>query len=101
MREIINKKNYKENERRYKDWSKDKLIDSCESKIKTTMIGAIAAMEKQLGHLMENDSIREKFLDIRETILDQGNSQIRKMKDELENYEVEWLKYRIEFRRKQ
>ena len=52
-------------------------------RIRTTMIGAIAAIENQFQYLWENDEVlKEKFNELRKTILDLGNKQIRLFKEE-------------------
>ena len=61
---------------------KEELMRDIETKIKTTMIGAIAQFEKYFGYLWEEDSInREKYEDLweeaRNNILNNGNHQIR------------------------
>lgn len=52
-------------------------------RIRTTMIGAIAAVEKYFADEISNDeSFREKFNCARKEILDLGNKQIRNLKEE-------------------
>lgn len=88
----------KEQERKYKLDSRDKLEKFCESKIKTTMIGAISQLEKEFSRELADPEFAARFNRIREGILDQGNNQIRSLKAELVKYEVELLRYYIEMR---
>lgn len=94
---IIDKRNEKEREKRNKELSKERLLKFCEGKIKTTMIGAISAIEKELGDDIDGD-LKDSFRRIRETILDQGNNQIRSLQTELDNYDIEYF-YNIPMRR--
>lgn len=62
--------------------NKEELIKDMETKLKTTMIGAIAQFEKYFSHLWEEDSPdREEYEDLweeaRNHILNNGNHQIR------------------------
>ncbi len=89
---------------KYKAESKVRLARILSTKIRTTMIGALAAIEEHLGPLwgpgedtvimsrMELEALYEK---IRQQILDNGNNQIRNFQTELEQYDVEWLRYKI------
>lgn len=63
------------------------------SRIKTTMIGAIADIE-------DLDIDDETFNEIRSKILDRGNSQIRSIQRELDNYRVTRV-YKYNFRIKE
>lgn len=65
--------------------SKEKLVKSCISKMKTIMIGAIADIEG-----IDN----EEFERIRKNILDRGNNLIRAFEAELNQYDIN---YRGEF----
>lgn len=86
---------------------KERLQTIIEKKLKTTMVGAINSIEKHFGFLWEGDKedlspteleIREIFEEARKEIFDLGNKQIRNMKEELENYEVEWKRYKTYFK---
>lgn len=87
-------------DKKYLDMSRNKLKKFCETRIKTTMIGALDAIEKGMGDLWNDNStealaLREKFADVRQIILDNGNRQIRLLDKEFDNYEVELLRYHI------
>ena len=81
----------KEEQKRLKDLNK--LTNLIESKIKTTMIGAISDIEKNLPEIIGT----EAFGVIRQDILDRGNDQIRIIKSELAHYNIEFLGYTFKF----
>lgn len=76
--------------------SKRRLLKIVEQKIRTTMIGAICAIEEKWGFLWndgnpQNEEQKEYFMefqDIRTQILDNGNKQIRNITDEISNYVI-------------
>lgn len=84
-------KRYKEENR--KKNSKDRFLRFIESKIKTTMIGAISDIEKTMGDFINTKEGSELFSKIRESILDRGNYQIRDLKDEADLYNIEFNGY--------
>lgn len=84
-------KRYKEENR--KKNSKDRFLRFIESKIKTTMIGAISDIEKTMGDFINTKEGSELFSKIRESILDRGNYQIRDLKDESDLYNIEFNGY--------
>ena len=82
--------------------SKVRLKKDIKKKIETTMIGALASIEKFFGPLWGHDNpdqtpdqarIKELYEDLRSEILDKGNTQIRNSESELESYDVTWNKY--------
>ena len=80
----------------YKKDSKERLKKIARKKIQTTMIGALDTIEKHLGFLWENDSkMRTIYETVRQDILDRGNDQIRNLDSELEQYDIEWLRYHL------
>ena len=85
--------------------SKDRLLKEINKRINTTMIGAIASVEKYFGKMwgFENDDItpqqqrmKEIFEELRSEILDKGNAQIRNFEAELSSYDVVWNRYHID-----
>ena len=85
---------------KYKTDSKERLKKIARKKIQTTMIGALDTIEKHLGFLWEDDSqqskqLREIYADVRQEILDRGNDQIRNLDNELNQYDIEWLRYHL------
>lgn len=89
-------------DKQYKDKSKKRLKDYCETRIKTTMIGALDVLEKNLKDLWEDGDIelRNRFDIIRQLILDNGNRQIRLLDKEFTEYDIELLRYHITLMRK-
>ena len=89
---------------RYKVDSKNRLSKIVKKKIKTTMIGALASVEKHFAFLWGEDDDRtadqqamyDIFQELRSDILDKGNAQARNVDAELNQYEVEWLRYQRE-----
>lgn len=86
-------------QQKFEESSKDRLFAIVEKKIKTTMIGSLAAIEKRLKFLWEDgeNALDFKVLydSIREEILNIGNTQIRNVEKELEQYKVEWKRYTL------
>lgn len=84
----------------YKTKSKDRLSRIAITKIKTTMIGALASIESHLSFLWEDNSpesirLKELYEVVRQEILDNGNNQIRNLKTELDQYDIEWLRFNL------
>lgn len=76
-----------------KENSKKRLLEISKSKIKTTMIGAIATIEEHLGELLNsNEEFQDIFSIIRSAILDKGNNQARNLETEFANYDIIWQK---------
>lgn len=85
---------------KYKADSKERLKKIARKKIQTTMIGALDSVEKRLGFLWEGDSkqskqLREIYNVVRQEILDRGNDQIRNLDTEIDQYDIEWLRYNL------
>lgn len=84
--------------------SKTKLARDIKKRIETTMIGALASVEKYFGEFWgmysaeKNDEqlrVEELYEELRSEILDKGNAQIRNIQAEIQNYDVLWQKYHI------
>lgn len=95
--------------KQYLDQSRDRLSNILTTKLKTTMIGALHQFELVFGHLWghgkpneelteEEKSNRQKWNDLRTEVLNNGNNQIRGMKEELRNNTIHWNRYRTEIR---
>lgn len=89
------------NKDKYKKDSKERLKKICITKIRTTMIGALSIIEEKFNELKKIDSDMDEFLsnlyqEMRQAILDKGNTQIRNIESEFEQYSIEWLRYRLE-----
>jgi len=90
---------------KYKSDSRDRLGKICTKKITTTMVGALDSIERHFGFLWNNNNddvlsdeakhMKQLYEKVREEILDNGNNQIRNLLLELEQYEVEWMRYTL------
>jgi hypothetical protein len=88
--------------------SRDKLRALVSKRIRTTMIGALAAVEENLKEYWtpedgedatpEQERLYSMFQQIRSVILDNGNNQIRLLEQDIDNFTVEARKYHMEFR---
>lgn len=86
---------------KYKEDSRERLSSNVKKKVQTTMIGAISSIEEHFGFLWDSDTqeaeqMRQLFFRLRSEILDKGNYQIRNIDAELAQYDVEWLRFRLE-----
>lgn len=86
--------------------SRARLKREVKKKMQTTMIGAVASVEKYFGHLWghgvdnpspEQQRMHQVFEEMRTEILDKGNHQIRSIESEIETYDVVWNKYHTNF----
>lgn len=83
-----------DSKKKYKLSSRDRLAKIITTKIRTTMIGALETVEKTFGFLWDQSpEMRELYEKARNEILDRGNNQIRNITTELEQYDIEWLRY--------
>lgn len=89
-------------EEKYKNDSKERLSKILRKKVETTMIGALSSIEKHLGFLWTADNgeltpeqkvMYDLYQKVREDILDKGNNQARNVDAELNQYEINWLRY--------
>jgi len=95
----------KMHEETFKQNSKRRLMKIVEKKCQTIMIGAIAQIEESLGSELWGDKDQsvdgkywfEKFQALRNKILNNGNTQIRAIMDELSNHTVTWERYQTQF----
>lgn len=90
------------------DKYKERLKKIIGKKIETTMIYPLSQFEVAFGELWgcglpedkltdEELIMRKKWEEVRQRILDNGNRQKRNAMSELEQYNVEWLRYRQVF----
>jgi hypothetical protein len=90
-----------------KDASRERLLKIIEKKIRTTMIGALAAIEETIGRELWGHGKPDKnctpeelrwrgiWLEkVRPAILNNGNSQLRAMQAEVVLYDMMWNGYR-------
>lgn len=94
-------------EENYRQQSKRRLQKIIETKITTTMIGAISAIEQKFGFLWgqgkPTDELTSKELDmlalkdeLRTEILNNGNNQKRAVVAEINQYDIEWKRYHMD-----
>jgi len=88
----------------YRKRSRELLKELFEKSAKTIMVGALSKLEEEMGHLwgadgssMTTEMIENKksFDAVRKYIFDNGHNQINLIKDELDNYDVTWLRYQL------
>jgi len=89
---------------RANEQTRDRLIKFCQTKVRTTMIGALAAFEKNFSEMMDSleerdsEKIKECFTRTRESILDLGNQQIRGIDHEIKKHDVSKRVYSVIFK---
>ncbi len=92
---------------RYASQSRERLRRNMETKIRTTMIGALSAVEQRFGslwgqgkprHLLTEDELRWDEIKevLRTEILNNGNNQLRAAAAEIGQYEVSWNRYQYD-----
>lgn len=83
---------------------KDNLEAAIIKKINTTMIGSISDVEEFFDFLWTGTPTENKaqfkkiFQELRQSILDRGNHQIRKLKTDLNNFDVKSKVYTYQFK---
>jgi len=102
----IKRKRDEQKDKEYKEASKERLLKISCTKVRTTMIGALDSIEKKLsplwnveeGKRLTNDQLRLKQLyeEVRNEILDRGNTQIRNLETEFQQYEINWKRYTLQ-----
>ncbi len=91
----------------YKVLCRKKLAKNIETKINTTMIGALDAVERHFGSVWgEGKPISERTPkevamlavkdQLRTEILNNGNNQKRAALAEINQYEVEWMRHHVD-----
>lgn len=75
-----------------------KLKIAIKKRIETTMIGALASIEKHFGHVwghpnVDNEELFAVYQELRQEILDKGNNQIRSLDGDFEPFEITKRKY--------
>ena len=97
----LRKAQLEKNKENWKLKSQDRLEKIVTTKMRTIMIGALAAIEKTFGDLW-NDGVpvgefevqcHKEWIMLRQIILDLGNKQIRAVQKELQQYDIDWNKY--------
>ena len=103
---LKNRSEYKKiREDNYKNGSKERLSKILKKKVETTMIGALSSIEEHFGFLWstndgqltdQQSEMYDIYQKIRSDILDKGNTQARNIDAELNQYDVNWLRYSME-----
>lgn len=98
----------KKNHERANLHSQKRFIDNMTKKFNTTMIGAIAEIEKTFGELWghgkdegnltrSEKEWRKQYTILRTAILNNGNNQLRAAINEIGEYTIAWQKYHVNF----
>ena len=97
-----------QNEQKYKENSKRRLMANIGKKFQTTMIGSLSKFEEEFGYFWGNDKdysektkqekeLFDKWQNVRTAILNNGNNQSRAAMDEMNQYTISWNKFHTEF----
>ena len=95
-------------QQKYLDECRQRLSNIAEKKMKTTFIGALDAIERMFGDIWgadidEKDRNKEEkenfelWQDLRTEILNNGNTQLRGLLNEISQHVVEWKRYNATF----
>ena len=95
-------------EERYLEQSRRRLDKIVSTKVRTAFIGALAAFEAEFGflwgHDSEDDQLTEEQREMREVwerartaVLNNGNTQLRAVRNEIANQTVKWNRYHMGF----
>lgn len=101
-------KEIEESGKKYKESSRQRLLNILEKKFQTSFIGDIARFERFFGRIWGHGKRKEdctpnelKWLELwtacRSEILDNGNAQIRAIRVELPQYDITWNRYSYKF----
>jgi len=98
----------KNNQEKYNENSKNRLIKNIEKKFKTTMIGSLAVFEEYFGDLWghnnsggltpEQEEFKHLWEAARTEVLNNGNTQLRIAQEEISEYTMTWNRYHIDFK---
>ena len=86
--------------------NREKLEKDTINKLNTTMIGAIAAIEEELGFIfghdkdartIEEEAMYKIFRDVRSRILGLGNEQIKRFMLDVKLYDIKGPYYKYDF----
>jgi transcription termination factor Rho len=106
FRELLEqqKRNKEQKQKQYEEDSKGRLLKIGSKQIRTTMIGALDIIEKNFGFLWNHNGqpqtdeqllFKEKYEEVRKSILDKGNQQIHNFSQEIQQYQIIWKRYSI------
>ena len=107
----MKKQNMEATTARYSEDSRKRLDKIISTKMNTTMIGSLATFEKNFGFLWgqgKKDSERTEeerecytlWQNVRTEVLNNGNNQIRALRNELQNHDVNWKRYQLTIKAK-
>jgi phenylalanyl-tRNA synthetase alpha subunit len=94
----------KDKEKQYLEDSRERLANIIETKIRTSFIASLARFEEEFGHLWGHtkqeltDQEKEWRLvweEVRKSILNTGNNQIRNMRKEMDYYSIKWNRFQL------
>ena len=99
----------KEDELAYNNSSKSRLENVIITKFNTTFIGALDSFEKRFGYLWNHGKpfseltdnqkdFRDLWNEVRNDVLNRGNSQLRNALAEIDEYSVVWNKKQYTFK---
>jgi hypothetical protein len=106
--QAISQKQKELKDAKYKERSRRRLANIIATKIRTTFIGSIAAVEAGLGflwgHGKDPSELTEQELaileiwekEVRPRILDNGNGQLRGATNEINNHSVSWERFHLD-----
>lgn len=93
---------------KYLEQSRRRLDRIITTKMKTAFIGALSAFEDEFGFLwgqdlpenalsQEQKDMAELWERARTRVLNNGNTQLRAVRTEIQNHTVDWKRYRMDF----
>ena len=102
----LKKKMVEDNKEKYDQVSSERLSKIIETKLKTSFIGALSCFEEIFGFLWGHESkegelteeqqfMKDLWEQARTSILNNGNNQIRACKNEMEQYQIHWNRYKM------
>jgi hypothetical protein len=108
----MKQKSREASENRYVDESRKRLDRIITQKMNTTFIGAISAFEKNFNFLWGAGKKESEMTDeekhlyniwqgVRTEILNNGNNQLRALRNELQNHNVSWNRHTITIKAKE
>lgn len=98
---ITNKDDDELRKQKYNESSAKRLSDNLQKKLQTSFIGSLSKFEESFGSLWghsktdsertpEEKELHRKWLEVRNIILNNGNNQIRAMRNEVDEYTITW-----------
>ena len=102
----LKQKSKEASEARYVEESRKRLDKIISQKLQTTFIGALSSFEKSFGFLWglnkkpsemtdEEKELYAIWQNVRTDVLNNGNNQLRALRNELQNHSVSWNRHTI------